>query len=181
MAGNFILFKQLLASFLHDHKESIKNLEGAVEAHDFELTQSIAHTIKGAAGTVGASAVQREAFKVEAAVEKEQPFEIKALTNELAIVLQEIEKILDDSAGATDSNMRPLLAEMPAHEKERYIEMLLDTLRSGAFLSELDLEEQFPYIQTCLNDDQFKSLQEHVRYLEYDKATKLLNKTIGNL
>jgi PAS domain S-box-containing protein len=181
MAGNFILFKQLLASFLHDHKESIQNLESAAEAHDFELTQSIAHTIKGAAGTVGASAVQREALKVETAVEKAQPFEIKALTDEIAIALQEIERILDDLADATDSNRRPLLAEMPAHEKERYIETLLDTLRSGAFLSELDLEEQFPYIETCLNDDQFKSLKGHVRYLEYDKATELLNNAITNL
>lgn len=176
MAGNFTLLKQLLASFLHDHQQTIGSLEEALANQDLQLAQSIAHTVKGAAGTIGASKVQEQALMIETAIENDQAFEIANLKSEIEIALQEIEVALESVSITPKPVKRQLLTAMPTHEKTRYIKMLLDTLQSGEFLSELDLEEQFPYMHTCFSEEQFNALKNHVRYLEYDKATKLLKK-----
>jgi PAS domain S-box-containing protein len=181
MAGNITLFKQLLASFLHDHQQTIKSLEKATQEGDLDSAQSIAHTVKGAAGTIGAAQVQEQAFLIETAIEKKQAFELRHLKSETETALQEIENALQDATNKPSSKRRQLLTEMPKHEKKRYITMLLDTLQSGAFLSELDLEEQFPYMHTCLDETQLIALQDFVRYLEYDKATKLLKQAYEDL
>ena len=175
MAGNTVLFKQLLASFLHDHQQTMENMEKALQENDLVLVQSMAHTLKGAAGTIGASQIQAQALLIETAIDEEKAFELTILKREIDIVLDEIKIVLSkERKDKTASKKRQLLTEMPQHEKKRYIESLLNTLRSGEFLSELDLEAQFPYMHTCLHEEQLNDLQEYIRYLEYDKAIILL-------
>ena len=63
--GNKQFYLQLLTHFHHDQGETVDKLRQALEGGDRVLAERIAHTLKGAAGLIGASYVQGLAGEIE--------------------------------------------------------------------------------------------------------------------
>jgi CheY-like chemotaxis protein len=74
MAGNIRSYRKLLNKFAANQQGAIGEIRAAFEEGDHEGTVRLAHTLKGVAGTVGASALQESAAGLEAAL-KAQPEE----------------------------------------------------------------------------------------------------------
>jgi signal transduction histidine kinase/DNA-binding response OmpR family regulator len=66
--GNATLLRQILMSFLRDHANDAQALRNALNAHDLELAQRIAHTLKGLAGAIGAHELRSASIAMDAAI-----------------------------------------------------------------------------------------------------------------
>jgi CheY-like chemotaxis protein len=75
MAGNIRSYRKLLNKFVANQQGAIGEIRSAFREGDHEGTVRLAHTLKGVAGTVGASALQESAASLEVAL-KGQPEEV---------------------------------------------------------------------------------------------------------
>ncbi|MCL2186289.1 MAG: ATP-binding protein [Treponema sp.] len=85
--------KMLKVYFVKSHQKKCKEIEDAIKEGDIELAHRLAHTLKGNAGQLGKTVLQKAALEVERAlsqgkslVTKEQ---LQTLENELNLVLNE--------------------------------------------------------------------------------------------
>ena len=65
--GNIGLFLEMFELFKEDTAARIQSLDGLLQRGDLEELADVAHAIKGAAGTMGASRLRAAAATVEAA------------------------------------------------------------------------------------------------------------------
>ncbi|MGI8933318.1 MAG: Hpt domain-containing protein [Phormidesmis sp.] len=66
LAGEDVDFEaELLAIFLHDAEESLRQLEQAIAHQNIRTIEEIAHSLRGASANVGASALARAAHQLE--------------------------------------------------------------------------------------------------------------------
>jgi PAS domain S-box-containing protein len=72
MAGNIRSYRKLLDKFVANQEGAIGEIRAAFGAGDHEGTVRLAHTLKGVAGSIGASALQAAGADLESAL-KEQP------------------------------------------------------------------------------------------------------------
>ena len=61
LMGNRALYLRVLARFRSDHRNAATAIRGALDAHDTNLAQRLAHTLKGAAGMIEAPALHAAA------------------------------------------------------------------------------------------------------------------------
>ena len=65
LMGNRALYLRVLARFRSDYRASAGAIRDALEAHDTDLAQRLAHTLKGAAGMIEAQALHAAALALE--------------------------------------------------------------------------------------------------------------------
>ena len=75
------VFKKMLSQFPSGQKDTLLNLEAAVLASDLEATRLHAHSLVGAAGTIGAGELLSAAKELEIAAREERTEDIPALFN----------------------------------------------------------------------------------------------------
>ena len=90
VAGNRKLYLKLLRQFVEQQEPASAQIADALARHDMPLAERLAHTVKGVAGSLGASGVQQAAGKLEKAIVA------RTLPAELAPVLQEFRATLGD-------------------------------------------------------------------------------------
>lgn len=99
--GKGSLYLAMLRKFLDGQAAVPEQLKSALDADDWPLAERLAHTLKGTAGNIGASAIQEAAAKLEAA--------IAAHTDR-----QEIDASLADLKRPLDETIAALRAALPA-------------------------------------------------------------------
>jgi HPt (histidine-containing phosphotransfer) domain-containing protein len=72
-AGGEACVQELLELFCVNVRNTLPGMQGAVEASDWTALQRAAHTLKGSAGQVGASAIFREAASLDTRLRSGQP------------------------------------------------------------------------------------------------------------
>ena len=93
LGGNRALYTRLLADFVRDHGDDAKAIREALAAGDIGLAKRMTHTLKGLAGNLSATAVQRAAKAVDAGLK--DPEAQKDLT---VARLQALESALAEAA-----------------------------------------------------------------------------------
>ncbi len=89
--GQVSAFLGLLRRFATDHGEDMTRLRERRFAGDHETTQRLAHTLKGVAGNLGATAIQKLATELDVALRADPaPARIEALTVALETELQQL-------------------------------------------------------------------------------------------
>ena len=63
--GDKGLFEELMGLFLEDYPQRLEEIEAALEKGDSDATERAAHTLKGAAGSLGLSRIQKRALQLE--------------------------------------------------------------------------------------------------------------------
>lgn len=63
--GNQKIYANVLETFKRNNKDILKELSGAINANNNKLAYRIAHSLRGAAGTLGATRLADAAFSVE--------------------------------------------------------------------------------------------------------------------
>jgi HPt (histidine-containing phosphotransfer) domain-containing protein len=72
LMGNRALYLRVLARFRSDYRNAAMALRGALDAHDTSQAQRLAHTLKGAAGMIEATALHAAAQALEDALRSGQ-------------------------------------------------------------------------------------------------------------
>ncbi|MDR0777659.1 MAG: PAS domain S-box protein [Azonexus sp.] len=119
--GRMDSYKRLLGKFIDNHSDNFPAITQHLAAGEIKEARRLAHSLKGAAGTLGAVVVQAAAAELEMAIRDEQP---TATIEPLCQRLAETYTALGDA-------LRPLLAgePEPTQAAERSLEQTLNELR----------------------------------------------------
>lgn len=113
--GDRVLYFKLLRRFRHDYVTAIPRLRDTLRADRYSAARLMAHTLKGAAGMIGARCVQAHAAELESAL-RAQSLALEAplaqLDQTLGQTLATINSVLHNSADETP--MAPSSATDPA-------------------------------------------------------------------
>ena len=111
VAGNKKLYVKLLRQFSKTEADAAQRIASALAKNDRALAERLAHSVKGAAGNLGASAVQNAAAKLEKAIASSAPAaEIEvwraSLEECLGSLIRGLETALEGQDGERDSGRR---------------------------------------------------------------------------
>ena len=92
LLGDRALYAQVLSRFRDDYRHSVAPVRGAIGNGDLELAERLAHTLKGAAGLIGAPSLYLQASLLELALRNRAPGQDEAVAM--------VERALDEVLGA---------------------------------------------------------------------------------
>lgn len=185
LEGNLSIYQRLLSKFCSNQRDAITQLKDALNRDNQEGALRIAHTLKGTAGTIGATALFKKTKSLEAALREEaidryEPLLI-ALADELEQTLHVIQEMLqaeDDSPVHPDKapiadlapKLRELLVRLEQYDAES--EDLLETIIKQ--IADPSLKASFQSLQKLVGQYDFESaasqlvtlIEKHIAPLE---------------
>jgi len=113
VAGDSRLYASLLRQFVKGHAGAAKEIEAGLKRGDDAVAERVAHSVKGVAGNIGATAVQAAAAEVEKAIRMRAGREhVEALrerlSSELVAIVASLAPLLEsDSREPDDADPSP--------------------------------------------------------------------------
>ena len=176
--GNQALYVRMLIRFRQDYMHAAGPVQAALAAGDTALAQRLAHTLKGAAGLIGARQLHQTSSELEAAIRNETGLQQSALVQlglAFAATLDRIDAVLDDRpAPGADSTPRPLMKD-PA-----LLARLVELLTSGDGAAVDLLEESGASLKVVLGEARLAQVAAAVNAFDFEGALRALKQTGGN-
>jgi signal transduction histidine kinase/CheY-like chemotaxis protein/HPt (histidine-containing phosphotransfer) domain-containing protein len=182
LGNNERLFIKLLRQFLAYHDNTETDFYSALDTGDTVGAQRIAHTLKGVAAAIGATALSNEAADLEASFLHGEQDKARVLAPQCFASLRKVHALLKDAFAASDPE-KPApttgAAELSAEEKVRLTE-LLDTL--AGYLNEFDAEAvsfataRQTSLASLLPADDLENLLQQLARFDFDGALETVAK-----
>ncbi|MGL1890950.1 MAG: response regulator [Spirochaetaceae bacterium] len=147
--GNKKLYLNIIKKFREEYSNILSEIEDAVKVENFELAVRLAHTVKGVAGNIGASELQKKAEVVESTI-KEEIDDKKVLEefgNTLLDLIKELKSLELDQDNSiirdkqiTDEDLKIKLKEAVDSLKSRKPKPAISILEQ---LEEFQLDQNF--------------------------------------
>lgn len=168
-SGKIEKFWELLKDFVALHQDDIGRLNNLIDNNVIGEPTRIAHTLKGAAGTLGLVQIQLVATKLEAA--------FSAGNTKVEPLLSEIQKLLDALqlrvAEIVKSDVAPLvLANFPL--AMNVLTSLIPLLQSGSFKASQNFKENRPLIRASIDRVLMASLESAMENYDFPGALKII-------
>ncbi|MBP8773234.1 MAG: Hpt domain-containing protein, partial [Aeromonadaceae bacterium] len=167
--GNEQLYRNLLRKFARSQQDAVTQIRHALQAKDHLLAERLAHTLKGVAGNIGASALQEQAATLERAIREQ--VDTRQLLDELEPALA---RLCHQLAEALDTEP----AEQPSHDNAGTdIRPVLERL--AQLLGEDDsealdvLDEHQSQLQQS-SSERLRQLDEAIRNFEFEQALEIV-------
>ncbi len=167
---NVLLYLKLLRRFADSYQHFAEDFAQALQSADAEAASRCAHSLRGAAGNIGASAVQAAANTLEHACNAQMPVAdaLAAVQLELAIVLQSLQHMpqptaLQPQAGYADAELiRPMLLQ-------------LQNLIADNDTAAVDIAEQLqPLLAGTHCHGALTELCKHINQYDFDEAAAVM-------
>ena len=167
--GNEQLYRNLLRKFARSQQDAVTQIRHALQAKDHLLAERLAHTLKGVAGNIGASALQEQAATLERAIREQ--VDTRQLLDELEPALA---RLCHQLAEALDTEP----AEQPSHDNAGTdIRPVLERL--AQLLGEDDsealdvLDDHQSQLQQS-SSERLRQLDEAIRNFEFEQALEIV-------
>lgn len=176
--GDRDLYARTLRRFRKDYGEADRQIRAALAAGDIPSAHLLSHTMKGAAGMIGAHRVHWHASALETALRLKTGNEI-ACIDALAPALDEVLRVLDsllDAAPVVPTASRPprtLLADPDL------LARLLDMLMNGDGSAIDLLDESEASLRAILGNTRFDEVSAAANDFDYERALATLRRPIG--
>ena len=179
MGNNAQLYRRLLNQFAYEYSDAPEQLVTALHNGENEAAARLAHSIKGVAGNLGATAVQEAAAAIEAAVNDagSMPAATAELVEELRCMLAEVIAGIGSLPPASGEEAAGTLEAEPADISAAVRQ--LDQLR--ALLVEADseaidfLDTAKEELQRVYKTDRLIRLEKAVNDFQFDEALVILD------
>ena len=172
--GNHRLLRKLLVEFHQDHADAARRLDEALEQGRSEEARRIAHSLKGAAGTLGARELSRAAEELEESLERGEP--PASLPEAFRRALKQLFTGLVTLGGEHAVGRRtPLATSTDPTALQPLLEELGELLREAS----PEAMEKIPLIEKALTGDHrrwLKELTERVNAYEFERALDTLER-----
>ena len=173
VGGSIKLYVKLLREFPGKNAETGRNIRAALKAGQKEEAVRIAHSVKGASGSLGATHLQEAARNLENGLRESRDEE------ELERILSRFETALQSLCQGLDrfhsSEPRDTAGEEADLEQMAYlIDRLRELIQEGDVEAEDVLEELHAALSGAGFDAQLNTLREHIADVEFDKAKTVL-------
>ena len=184
VAGNRALYKNLLRKLYESYHDAENTVRGLLETQALQDAQILAHSIKGAAGNVGAADLQAAAAAVEAPLKAGQPVEESALAdfgNALAAVLQTLAPLARTQPAETTAAGNTEATTDPAQRKDA-LERLLPQVKArkpklcGPLLEEMAAQSWPPQSREDLQE-----LQRLIKKYKFKDAVTVLESLLRDV
>jgi PAS domain S-box-containing protein len=171
VAGNKRLYLDLLSQFVTKQCPAGERIAAAIESGDHSLAERLAHSLKGAAGSIGINQISDSAGKLEGA--------IRGSHDDITTFVQELSSMLDRQTQAIRGALRvaaPIRAVRGAHQLRDRAETLAAVARLRALLetNDADAPEAFSSLTEILRGtvdaDRLSALGTAVREFDFDGA-----------
>lgn len=169
LMGNRALYLRVLARFRNDYRDAATAIRGALDAHDTSLAQRLAHTLKGAAGMIEASALHAAAQALEDALRGARR-DTGTLLPSLEAALADLLRELDGMDLMAQARPPPLPARSNAVSDLR---AMLD-IGDGAAVDLVAAARR--ELSDYLGEREYAALSEAVADFDYEGALVLLNR-----
>lgn len=167
------LYLRVLRLFADSHRHEAEHLRSLLAANQPEEAQRIAHSLKGAAGHIGATRIQQMAAAIEEPIKKKQPDAITSssplideLAGELSRLIGQLEEVLP--AGAT------LLQGQPRTPASGDIEPVLRQLKQLLSIGELEAQQYFAEhtreLLPILGSQLMQRLEQQIMQFNFEQA-----------
>jgi two-component system, sensor histidine kinase and response regulator len=171
--GNSRRYEILLRKFAEQQRGAVATIQSALSAGDAATAERSAHSLKGAAGTLGANALSEAAAKAEAAIKKRQGIEdaVSQLSQALDTVLANLRSALPPEGsgnGARPGNGDPASVKDPLTRLKQLLEA--DDGEAADFI--IDAQ---PRLAGVLTSTEMRTLSDRVGNFDFDAALKCLS------
>ncbi len=166
IGGNKRLFRKLLGEFVAHHGRALEVLSQQLNDGEYDSARRELHTLKGVAGNIGALTLQREAARLEQAL---QAGEITSAADLPASFCEVFTTLFDGLAGLSFSESNTATMEESINA-EGNIEELLQQLRQSLLEGDPDALKRVVQLEGRLSDpaDQQRLKQVAAQIAEYD-------------
>lgn len=177
MSGNRTLYEKILRTFLATQSNAANEIRDAMERGDDLRAEQLAHTLRGVAGTIGASSVQERAARLEDSVKTQArqdliASELAALDMDLASLLPALHRALHD-----DVDAEAVAAQVPeAAMSNDDLRQLLDLVLTNDTEANAVLASQAAALRSRLGDKTFDEILAAVESFDYDTAASILQR-----
>jgi HPt (histidine-containing phosphotransfer) domain-containing protein len=172
--GNRELYARMLRRFRSDYRHSAIPIRSALSDNNPELAQRQAHTLKGAAGMIGAHRLHAHASAVESAIRTES----SGLREALASLSTEMDKVLHLLGilleGRPTPGMPVHLTTGPLLGDAALLERLLELLSKGDGGAVDMLEESGASLRVILGESKLQRVAAAVRQFDFETALAAL-------
>ncbi|OYW55042.1 MAG: hypothetical protein B7Y80_08770 [Hyphomicrobium sp. 32-62-53] len=177
MSGSRTLYEKILRTFLTTQLNVANEIREALERRDDARAEQLAHTLRGVAGTIGASAVQDLAAKLEDGCKTRAPqdqmtADLAALKTEMDVLLSALQAAFHEE-GSHVSAARD--APRPAASTED-LRRLLDLVLANDTEANAILINQAAAFRSRLGASVFEEILSAVESFDYDSAAPILQR-----
>lgn len=179
LMGNRDLYARMLRRFRREYQDSTLPIRTALAAHDKNLAHRLAHSLKGAAGMIGAHHLQERAAQLEQAIRTDgenQRELLASLTPEFQRVLLLLDVLLE---GSPPPGMPVQVPSRPLMEDAALLSHLMELLAHGDGAAIDLLEESGASLRVILGDTTLQRVSEAIHEFDFDEALEVLGETAG--
>ena len=170
--GNVARYLRLLQMFATTHTDSMMRARAALAAGDNEAARREAHSLKGAAGTLGVTAIQQQALALETAIRNATP---PAVIEQLATQLESTYAALARTITSLHPPAEPALANSDDLALAREALTRLETLLTQDDITAGDvLRHERPRLESLLGHAAVSAIENEMKQFSFDQALKLL-------
>lgn len=173
--GDRDLYARMLRRFRKDYNEGDRPIRAALDAGDRALAHRLSHTLKGAAGMIGARPLHQVACALETALRTGSGTEadcLDALTPVLSRVIAVLDQLLDDAPPV----VAPASVPGVAMADPALLANLLDLLMNGDGAAIDLLDESEASLRMILGDAQFEEVAAAANEFDYERALGALSR-----
>ena len=173
--GDRDLYARMLRRFHKDYTGGDKPIRAALEVGDRALAHRLSHTLKGAAGMIGARPLHRVASALETALRTASGTEaacLALLTPALARVIAVLDMLLNDTPRAMAQTNPPAVAMADPALLAQLLDLLMNG--DGAAIDLLDVSEAS--FRMILGNAQFEEVAAAANEFDYERALGALRR-----
>jgi HPt (histidine-containing phosphotransfer) domain-containing protein len=176
--GKKPLYVSMLCKFIAGQKSATTEIFRALESNDWNAAERLAHTLKGASGTIGATALQHLAEKLEAAIKERQPRgvvddRLDELKGPLEILIAQLEQQLPEEQGWAAVTVVP--------EKLKVVSDKLEALLADDDGEAGDLLDANADLLRTAFPNHYRQIADAIGSFDFDKALAALRSATGTL
>ena len=176
--GNRKRYESLLSRFADSQADAVAEIRGALGAKDIPTAERIAHSLKGAAGNLGATALAEAAAKAETAVKSGQSIDpaLDSLEASLRNTVNAIRQALpvDDQMDRSELSSDPSIVAEPLGRLKKLLKS--DDGAAADFILEVR-----PNLSKVLTRTEIGDLSGHVGNFDFETALKCLSEIAARL
>lgn len=177
LMGNRDLYARMLRRFRREYQDATLPIRTAMADQDKRTAHRLVHSLKGAAGMIGAHRLQQRASMLEQAIRTESDDQrelLASLTPEFQRVLLLLDVLLE---GKPPAGMEVQVPSRPLLEDSALLNRLMQLLSDGDGAAVDLLEESNASLRVILGDATLTRVTEAVNDFDFDEALVVLGET----
>ncbi len=177
LMGNRELYARMLRRFRREYQDATLPIRTAMGDQDKRTAHRLVHSLKGAAGMIGAHRLQQRASVLEQAIRTDSADQremLASLTPEFQRVLLLLDVLLE---GKPPEGLPVQVPSRPLLEDSALLNRLMELLSDGDGAAVDLLEESSASLRVILGDATLQRVTEAVNDFDFDEALVVLGET----